>query len=101
TPPLPTVTLPLHDALPISEAGGGGDGSCPRRRATVCGCKNEGGCEHGGDQSDQSCQRSRYPPGCQKAQEQDNGQSGEQRGKNRRSEEHTSELQSPDHIVCR
>src|SRR5207244_13032870 len=76
--PLPTVidTLSLHDALPISrDVGGGGELGHLRRELSP---------------ARRSRGRDRGP-----VHDHDSG------GQVKRSEEHTSELQSPDHLVCR
>src|SRR3712207_8652042 len=77
-------TLSLHDALPISVAGGGGRGRQARRRAAAPGRAVAGlrraGHRHGGARD----------PG------------HDRRGAGlARSEEHTSELQSRQYLVCR
>src|SRR5690348_17990268 len=83
TPPLKISALSLHDALPIYEIGGtplrvliGDIHPDPRRGQTV-----------GRDALD------RQIPAAEAG--------GLDRGVDRRSEEHTSELQSPVHLVCR
>src|SRR5258708_17051997 len=76
-PPRSTL-FPLHDALPISRAGS----SAPPRRAGAA------------DRNDRNARSA--------AGRRDGGQGVAGRvGRDRRSEEHTSELQSPDHLVCR
>src|SRR5258708_38123094 len=71
-------TLSLHDALPISCHGGGVSG-LPRRAA-------------GGGGRGRADRRHRDARGA--------AREGARRA-GLRSEEHTSELQSPDHLVCR
>src|SRR5258708_10613847 len=67
-------TLSLHDALPISRSS-----SARRRASPICGWRIA--CSRGGP----TVGAPRHRPGPATA----------------RSEEHTSELQSPDHLVCR
>src|SRR5207244_13479385 len=87
-PPAATYTLSLHDALPISHRGagdgprrpgGGGDGKQPAVRGDRAAIR---GVRQGGGARDRAA-RSHYLRIAA------------------RSEEHTSELQSPDHLVCR
>src|SRR5690606_40603201 len=86
TPPPPTEisTLSLHDALPISGWPAAQLCGGPRRRAASrahC-LRNGAGCDRRQPAGDQlACQ-----PG---------------RGRKARSEEHTSELQSRENLVCR
>src|SRR5437762_9701014 len=72
TPPTELCTLSLHDALPISELRGA------RRRIPL---RHGGRGDRAGGRRDPAAGR-RAPP-------------------RRRSEEHTSELQSPMYLVCR
>src|SRR5947208_17196384 len=71
----PSYTLSLHDALPIS------DPRRPRRRPHLLRPTPSG-------RPPTRPTPPRLPPGCRSRW-------------GRRSEEHTSELQSPDHLVCR
>src|SRR5688500_20393929 len=72
TPPTEVFTLSLHDALPILDLLGGGDEVLPVLRV---------------GQGDLLAWRHSDRP--------------VERGGRERSEEHTSELQSPCHLVCR
>src|SRR5207244_6878416 len=90
--PPPSVLPPsLHDALPIS-------GSGPRRRVSALAHPDrDGPCHHPGHPTAEE--------GCRSASR---GfaltlvtRGTYQTESRRRSEEHTSELQSPDHLVCR
>src|SRR5438552_14845077 len=86
-PPATTdiYTLSLHDALPISSSGSVTATTRPRR-------PNFGG------RPRLACRSPR--PAAARPLVADMVRSG-RRGPRRRSEEHTSELQSPDHLVCR
>src|SRR5438552_12978285 len=77
TAPTEIYTLSLHDALPISPRG-----SCrPSRRR-----------RHS---------ERRGPPGCRETCSTSTRAACRLLRRSERSEEHTSELQSPDHLVCR
>src|SRR5690348_17950410 len=81
--------LSLHDALPISRSVGGSRSSSARRTSTRA---RRGLC--------------RMPCGRRTSATWPTGTSADRRGsygssEARRSEEHTSELQSPVHLVCR
>src|SRR5207244_6076445 len=79
--PTPAIyTLSLHDALPICE--GDGDRLALRRPESVPRRLGEQSARRWGSARRRRCGRSTLPPSA-------------------RSEEHTSELQSPDHLVCR
>src|SRR5207244_13393868 len=83
-PPTSTPTLSLHDALPISAG--------RLRSGTLAGWTRCGGSPAAADR----------PPARARAHRM--GRVARDRGRVlalRRSEEHTSELQSPDHLVCR
>src|SRR5438876_8466835 len=86
TPPTEIYTLSLHDALPISARPGG-----PGRAARAADEPESGG--HGPPP------RSATRPAGPDARRRASGRAGGQPPA--RSEEHTSELQSPVHLVCR
>src|SRR5258708_25728871 len=73
-------TLSPHDALPISTSGRA------RMVAAAAGAIHAADASFPGRGRDRVCTRTRYRDGATRAN---------------RSEEHTSELQSPDHLVCR
>src|SRR5690348_18120465 len=86
TPTTQIYTLSLHDALPISE-----DDAQHRRRLRCCEARQASGAERA----------YRCLPGG-RWQRLDQGSLGRRAGRwQDRSEEHTSELQSPVHLVCR
>src|SRR5207244_11876731 len=96
TRPASSSPLSLHDALPISltkRVSVGGGMSMTRRSKPVgsccccpcCGLLGPGGC---------CCDGSRMPPSTVL-------NTAGAAALSARSEEHTSELQSPDHLVCR
>src|SRR3712207_7161768 len=78
-------TLSLHDALPISDSCAG-SGSAPQSRCRIF---RAGGCTRP-RQPKSSCRR---PPASRPR--------GRRRSTTDRSEEHTSELQSRQYLVCR
>src|SRR5207244_13208158 len=81
TPPPPIHTLSLHDALPISAGPPAGRG---------VGCRGPRAGTHAGRGERGRAAAARAGPARRPGPAPD-----------RRSEEHTSELQSPDHLVCR
>src|SRR5947208_7997307 len=82
TPTTLTYTLSLHDALPISAASSNESGTTTESPSMITGMA-----------SFSRSTRATTVPG---------GSASDPSGLvDRRSEEHTSELQSPDHLVCR
>src|SRR5947208_7601743 len=87
TPPTEIYTLSLHDALPISRERTGRGRSCRNDTAhscpPMCGRRSAGRIQSALPDELPTRIPARSGPG------------------GHRSEEHTSELQSPDHLVCR
>src|SRR5205807_5004933 len=90
TSPTHLYPLSLHDALPIFDVAEGGLG-----RAEAEGHRQHGADQRAGGPADgeqrQPARRNQHVPGGEH----------EQRSQRARSEEHTSELQSPCNLVCR
>src|SRR5207244_10873827 len=87
--PTPIYTLSLHDALPIFDPGLRGPGA---RAEPGLPAQARPGRGTGIDQQPRIPELPRGPVRC--------GASGDADALQLRSEEHTSELQSPDHVVC-
>src|SRR5258708_8509275 len=89
--------LPLHDALPICRHDGAAhpQGNAARARRI----EREA---HAADAGSADRRRDRHGPrGLRSARLVRAARAGKNAARDRRSEEHTSELQSPDHLVCR
>src|SRR5438552_3245880 len=94
----PPYTLSLHDALPICPPGGQGPARRHHRRQRL-----HGDAEHALRRLQDLRPRPRGRPRIDRGlhRDQDRRRRPDRLADVTRSEEHTSELQSPDHLVCR